>query len=103
MFRSNPCEDMEYEKKPSPKHKYVTRDEMKRIMEIPLSDRRAELGRRAFIFSCLTGLAYVDIKQLHPRHIETTAEGRHFIRINRKKTGVEAVIPLHPIAEQIRD
>ena len=92
---------MEYEKKPSPKHKYVTRDEMKRIMEIPLSDRRAELGRRAFIFSCLTGLAYADIKQLHPRHIETTAEGRRFIRINRKKTGMEAVIRLHPIAEQI--
>ena len=103
MLRSNPCEEVEYEKKPSPKHKYVTREEMKRIMEIPLGDGRAELGRRAFIFSCLTGLAYADIKQLHPRHIETTAEGRRFIRINRKKTGVEAVIPLHPIAEQILD
>ena len=34
MLRSNPCEEVEYEKKPSPKHKYVTREEMKRIMEI---------------------------------------------------------------------
>ena len=101
ILRTNPVEDVEYEKKPAPRHKYVTREEMKRIMAMPLNDGRAELGRRAFIFSCLTGLAYADIKQLHPRHIETTADGRRFIRINRKKTGVEAVIPLHPIAEQI--
>lgn len=100
ILRTNPVEDVEYEKKPT-RHKYVTREEMKRIMAMPLNDGRAELGRRAFIFSCLTGLAYADIKQLHPRHIETTADGRRFIRINRKKAGVEAVIPLHPIAEQI--
>ena len=93
ILRTNPVEDVEYEKKPAPKHKYVTREEMKRIMAMPLNDGRAELGRRSFIFSCLTGLAYADIKQLHPRHIETTADGRRFIRINRKKTGVEAVIP----------
>lgn len=53
------------------------------------------------LLSYFTGLAYADIKQLHPCHIGTTAEGRLFIRINRKKTGVEAFIPLHPIAEQI--
>ena len=64
-------------------------------------DKRMELARRAFIFSTLTGLAYVDIKLLHPHHIGTNAEGRRYIRINRKKTKVEAFIPLHPIAEQI--
>ena len=101
ILRCNPCEEVEYEKKPAPKHKYVTREEMKRIMAMPLNDGRAELGRRSFILSCLTGLAYADIKQLNPRHIETTAEGRRFIRINRKKTDVESFIPLHPIAEQI--
>ena len=53
------------------------------------------------LLSYFTGLAYADIKQLHPCHIGTTAEGRRFIRISRKKTGVEAFIPLHPIAEQI--
>ena len=40
---------------------------------------------------CIRDSAYADIKQLHPRHIETTADGRRFIRINRKKTGVEDV------------
>ena len=65
-------------------------------------DKRMELARRAFIFSTLTGLAYVDIMLLHPHHIGTNADGRRYIRINRKKTKIEAFIPLHPIAERTR-
>lgn len=103
ILRCNPCEELEYEKKPSPKYKCVTREKIKRIMAISLNDGWAELGKRSFIFSCLIGLAYADIQQLHPRHIETTAEDRRFICINGKKTGVEAVIPLHPIAGQIHN
>lgn len=53
------------------------------------------------VFYRFTGLAYVDIQLLHPHHIGMNAEGRRYIRINRKKTKVEAFIPLHPIAEQI--
>lgn len=48
-----------------------------------------------------TALAYVDIKGLYPRHIGKTVDGRRYIRINRKKTDIEAFIPLHPVAEQI--
>jgi site-specific recombinase XerD len=40
-------------------------------------------------------------KRLYPHHIGKTAEGRLYIRIKRKKTDVEAFIPLHPVAEQI--
>lgn len=80
---------------------FLTYPELKSIMEKKFTIPRLELVRDIFVFACYTGLAYADIKQLHPRHIETTADGRRFIRINRKKTGVEAVIPLHPIAEQI--
>lgn len=61
ILRTNPVEDIEYEKKTAPKHKYVTREEMKRIMAMPLNDGRAELGRRAFIFSCLTFVAITNV------------------------------------------
>ena len=101
IIRMNPCEDLEYEPKPEAKHKYISREEFKRILATPMYDKRQELARRAFIFSTLTGLAYVDIKLLHPHHIGRNAEGRQYIRINRKKTKVEAFIPLHPIVEQI--
>ena len=101
IIRVNPCEDMEYVPKPEARHRYISREEFKKILSTPMHDNRLELARRAFIFSCLTGLAYVDIKLLHPHHIGTNAEGRRYIRINRKKTQVEAFIPLHPIVEQI--
>lgn len=101
IIRVNPCEDVEYESKPEARHKYISREEFKKILSTPMYDKRMELARRAFIFSTLTGLAYVDIMLLYPHHIGTNAEGRRYIRINRKKTKVEAFIPLHPIAEQI--
>ena len=101
IIRVNPCEDLEYEPKPEAKHKYISREEFKRILVTPMYDKRQELARRAFIFSTLTGLAYVDIKLLHPHHIGRNADGRRYIRITRKKTNVEAFVPLHPIAEQI--
>lgn len=50
---------------------------------------------------CLTGLAYVDLRNLYPHHIGMTADGRKYIREKRAKTNNEAFIPLHPIAEQI--
>ena len=101
IIRVNPCEDMEYVPKSEARHRYISREEFKKILSTPMHDNRLELARRAFIFSCLTGLAYVDIKLLHPHHIGTNSEGRRYIRINRKKTQVEAFIPLHPIVEQI--
>ncbi|GHV17958.1 hypothetical protein FACS1894179_06760 [Bacteroidia bacterium] len=70
-------------------------------METPMHSRMMELVRRTFIFSAFSGLAYVDMQRLYPRHIGKTAEGRPYIRKRRVKTDVEAFIPLHPVAEQI--
>ena len=101
LIRFNPIADVAYEKKEPPKLQHISRNELKAIMERPMPDRLQELTRRTFIFSAFTALAYVDVKGLYPRHIGKTAEGRLYIRIHRKKTDVEAFIPLHPIAEQI--
>ncbi len=101
VLRANPIEEVAYEKKNPPKLKYIARSELKRIMETPMHSRMMELVRRTFIFSSFTGLAYVDMQRLYPRHIGKTAEGRLYIRKRREKTDVEAFIPLHPIAEQI--
>lgn len=101
ILRSNPLEDVEYEKKNPPKLRHITRNQLKQIMETPMPYERQELARRAFIFSAFTGLAFVDVHKLYPHHIERTAEGKLYIRTQRAKTDVEAFIPLHPIAEQI--
>lgn len=60
IIRFNPLEDMEYYKKPEPNHKYVTRDDVKKILALKMDSERGELIRRWFIFSVFTGLAYVD-------------------------------------------
>lgn len=101
LIRFNPIADVAYEKKEPPKLQHISRNELKAIMERPMPDRLQELTRRTFIFSAFTALAYVDVQRLYPRHIMRTAEGRLYIRIHRKKTDVEALVPLHPIAEQI--
>ena len=101
ILRFNPLADVPYEKKPDYKLKHISRAELQRIMEQPMPERLQELTRRAFIFSAFTGLSYVDVKRLYPSHIGTTADGRKYIRINRKKTDVESFIPLHTVADQI--
>lgn len=101
ILRFNPIADVPYEKKEPPKLLHITRSQLKAIMETPMPERLQELTRRAFIFSAFTALAYADIQNLYPRHIGKTAEGRLYIRTQRKKTDIEAFIPLHPVAEEI--
>lgn len=101
ILRFNPIDDIQYEKKPPKKLMYISKSQLQDIMNHPKLDPLQELARRTFVFSCFCGLAYVDVQRLYPHHIGTTAEGRKYIRTYRKKTDVEAFIPLHPIAEQI--
>ena len=101
LLKFNPLEDVKYEKHVAPKRKHISRCDLKRIMETPMEDKGLELARRMFVFSSLTGLAYVDLRNLYPHHIGTTTDGRMYIREKRTKTNNEAFIPLHPIAEQI--
>ena len=101
IIRANPLEDVAYEKKNPPRLRHISRGELKLMMETPMEDSMLELARRMFIFSSLTGLAYVDIYRLYPHHIGKTADNRTYIREKRGKTHIEAFIPLHPIAERI--
>ena len=101
ILRYNPLNDIKYEKKAPTKLMYISKNQLQEIMSHPKQDPLQELARRTFIFSCFCDLAYVDVRNLYPHHIGTTAEGRKYIRTYRKKTSVESFIPLHPVAEQI--
>lgn len=101
IIRTNPLEEVAYEKKNSPKLRHISRNELKRMMETPMEDTKLELARRIFIFSSFCGLAYVDVYRLYPHHIGCAADGRLYIREKRGKTNAEAFVPLHPVAERI--
>ena len=101
IIRVNPCEELEYETKPEAKHRYISRDEFKKILSTPMYDNRLELARRAFIFSCFTGLAFIDVQQLSPEHIVKDNNGNLWIRKPRQKTKNMCNIPLLDIPLEI--
>ncbi len=73
---------------------YLTDDELQRIMEKEFNTERLERIRDIFIFSCYTGLAYIDIKKLKKTNISKGFDNNSWITTKRQKTNVKAVIPL---------
>ena len=101
ILRANPLEDMEYEKKPAPKHRHISRAELKAILETPMLDPLQELGRRAFLFSTFTGLSYSDVKNLTNDNLQTFFDGNLWIITRRKKTNTESNIRLLDVPRRI--
>jgi site-specific recombinase XerD len=50
--------------------------------------------RDLFIFSCYTGLAYIDLVSLKPHHLVRSIDGVNWIKNSREKTGVAVNVPL---------
>ena len=100
IIRYNPFEDATYEKEER-KIRFLQKSDVAKLMALKVNDREAELARQMFLFSCFTGLAIADMERLKFSHIQTTADGRRYIRKERQKTKVEFVVPLHPIAKVI--
>jgi len=51
-----------------------------------------------FLFSCYTGLSFIDIYNLSLEHVSRGIDGKEWLMIKRKKTNVMAKVPLLPQA-----
>ncbi|WP_314722118.1 tyrosine-type recombinase/integrase [Prevotella nigrescens] len=100
IIRYIPFEGAIYEKVER-KIRFLQKSDVAKLMALKVNDREAEQARQMFLFSCFTGLAIADMERLKFSHIQTSADGRRYIRKERQKTKVESVVPLHPIAEEI--
>ena len=80
--------------KPQREQKFLTSEELHRIMTTPLHDSRLYHVRDLFLFSCYTGIPYGDMCLLTEDNLETAEDGTVWIRSSRKKTKVEYEIPL---------
>ena len=80
---------------------FLTEEEIKTIKNKDFIGKGLNLVRDIFIFSCYTGLAYVDIFNLTNEQITIGVDGNIWIITNRQKTGTNSNIPLLPIAEEI--
>ena len=81
----------------------MTEKEIQDLMEKELVSDRLELVRDIFIFSCFTGLAYIDVKQLSKDNIVLGIDGDKWINKNRQKTDTSSRIPILPTAQFIID
>ena len=79
---------------------FLTDEEILRVANKNLGIQRLELVRDIFIFSCFTGLAYIDVSNLTPNHI-VTMDDKQWIMTKRQKTSVETNVLLLDIPKSI--
>lgn len=79
---------------------FLTDEEISQLMNHRFSVKRLEQVRDIFVFSCFTGLAYIDLAQLSKEHI-VKIDGREWIMKKRQKTDVPSSILLLDVAKQI--
>ena len=82
---------------------FLTEQEIQSLMEKEFVSERLELVRDIFVFSCFSGLAYIDVKQLTKDNIVLGIDGDKWINKNRQKTDTNSKIPLLPTAQYIMD
>lgn len=77
---------------------YLTWDEINTIASKTFVSERLNQVRDTFLFSCYTGLAYIDVKQLKSTEIAIGIDGQKWIFTHRQKTETASRIPLLPPA-----
>ena len=82
---------------------YLTEAEIQSIIEKDFKTERLSLVRDIFLFSCFTGLAYIDVKNLTKSHISHGIDGEQWIFTHRQKTESASKIPILPVTQMIID
>lgn len=95
-FRQNPTDDIAAVGNPSTALKEILEiEDYLALLRTPHSNHQVKL---AFLFSCYTGLRWIDVKRLQWKEI---TDGVLTTRIIQKKTGRPVLITLHKIAQRI--
>jgi site-specific recombinase XerD len=80
---------------------YLTKEELELIFKKKIEIPRLEHVRDIFVFSCFTGLAYIDVYNLKESNIRTSFDGNLWIMTKRQKTDVNSNIPLLEVPKMI--
>jgi len=80
---------------------FLTQEEINTIYAKKFVINRLDQVRDIFIFSCFTGLAYIDVKQLVLANISIGIDGNKWIYTHRQKTDTASRIPLLEIPSDI--
>lgn len=75
--------------------------ELSRLENIEFDIERLDRVRDLFVFSCYTGISYVDIMNLTENNIVMGIDGNNWIITKRQKTNTSVKIPLLQKAEEL--
>ena len=82
---------------------YLTQEEIETLLNKEFKIKRLELVRDMFLFSCFTGLAYIDVFNLTKLNIIIGIDGEKWISTHRQKTDSPSRIPILPVTQMIMD
>jgi site-specific recombinase XerD len=80
---------------------YLTAAELSKLENKKLTIERIAYVRDLFIFSCYTGLAYIDVMELTEDNLVQGIDHNQWIKTTREKTRIPVNVPLLPQAVRI--
>ena len=80
---------------------YLTKEELSDIEKKKFTIERLQMVKDLFLFSCYTGLAYIDTMNLTAGNIVKGIDGNDWLFTRRQKTDTDVRIPLLPQAEEL--
>lgn len=80
------------------RHEFLTPDELKKLENLEVSDRKLRHVLDAFLFCCYVGLRFSDFCQLSPANF-IKVNGKKWLHFKSIKTGIELHLPLHLLFE----
>lgn len=80
------------------RHEFLTPDELKKLENLEISDKKLRHVLDAFLFYCYVGLRFSDFCQLTPANF-IRVNGKKWLHFKSVKTGIELRLPLHLLFE----
>ena len=80
---------------------YLTKEELAAIEKKKFTIERLQTVKDLFLFSCYTGLAYIDTMNLTTENIVKGIDGNDWLITSRQKTDTDVRVPLLPQAEAL--
>lgn len=80
------------------RHEFLTPDELRKLENLDISDKKLRHVLDAFLFCCYVGLRYSDFCQLSPANF-IKVNGKKWLHFKSIKTGIELRLPLHLLFE----
>jgi len=80
---------------------FLTKLELQRIEDKEFKIERLQLVKDLFVFSCYTGLSYIDMMQLTKLNVVRGMDGEYWLNTIRQKTNTRVKVPILEKAEKL--